>query len=492
MKKLTPRTLSRRRFLGTVGTTTAALTIVPNYVISGLGHKAPSDMINVAGIGIASQGSVDIQGIATPDIPIKPFTPEQLAGLSKSGQEYQAMVIKWNHESLKQSGEPKTVKLANIYALCDVDSNYAANTFAAYPKAKIYSDWRQMLEKEKSIDAVVIATPDHNHAPIAAAFIKEKKHVYLEKPMAKTIYECRKLAELAKQYKVVTQMGNQGHASDGTRRTVEWIQSGVIGDVREVNCFTSSPIWPQGNIPRPAGIKVPKNLNWDVWLGPAPEKPFNPELCHFAWRGLWDYGTGAIGDLGAHILDAVTWSLNLGLPIKIQATSTPYSSDYMPLAETVVYEFPDRFTPGIGYMPSVKVTWSDGGLLPPRPAALEQGRPIGAATYIGDKGIIMHESHGAMPELVPANPGFKGPDPWIPRTGNIYEDWIDAIKNGKKSSNDFSWSAKVTEIMLLTNIAIQAQKSNKILEYDGANMKITNLPEANSLLQYEYRKGWSL
>jgi len=492
MKKQTSKVLSRRSFLSTIGTTTAALTIVPNYVISGLGHKAPSDMINVAGIGISSQGSLDIQQIATPDVPIKPFTPAQLAGLSKSCQEYQAMVIEWEKATPVPPGGQKPVKLANIYALCDVDSSYAANTFAGYPKAKIYSDWRQMLEKEKSIDAVVIATPDHNHAPIAAAFIREKKHVYLEKPMAKTIYECRKLAELARQYDVVTQMGNQGHAEEGTRKTVEWIQSGVIGDVREVNCFTSSPIWPQGNIPRPAGVKIPKNLNWDVWLGPAPEKTFNPEVCHFAWRGLWDYGTGAIGDLGAHILDAVAWSLNLGLPTKIQATSTPYSSDYMPLAETVVYEFPDRYTPGIGYMPAVKVTWSDGGLQPPRPVTLEQGRQLGAATYIGDKGILMHESHGAMPELVPANPAFKGPDPWIARTANNYEDWINAIRNGKKSNNDFSWSSKVTEIMLLTNIAIQTQKSNKILEYDATNMKFTNLPEANSLFHYEYRKGWSL
>jgi predicted dehydrogenase len=492
MKNQTSRNLSRRSFLGTIGTTAAALTIVPNYVVSGLGHKPPSDMLNVACIGIANQGSGDIQQIATPDIPIKPFTPEQLGSLAKSARDYLSMVAQYMKSMPKQPGEPKIIKLANVYALCDVDSYYAANTFAGYPKAKIYSDWRQMLEKEKSIDAVVIATPDHNHAPIAAAFIKEKKHVYLEKPMAKTIYECRKLAELAKQYDVVTQMGNQGHSSEGTRKTVEWIQSGVIGDVREVNCFTSSPIWPQGNITRPLGVKVPKNLNWDVWLGPAPEKTFNPELCHFVWRGLWDYGTGAIGDLGAHILDAVAWSLNLGLPSKIQATSTPYSSDYMPQGESVVYEFPDRFTPGIGYMPAVKVTWNDGGLQPPRPETLEQGRPIGAATYIGDKGIIMHGSHGAMPELVPANTSFKGPDPWIPRTGNNFEDWINAIRNGKKSSNDFSWSSKVTEIMLLTDIAIQTKKSNKILEYDAANMKFTNLPEANSLFQYEYRKGWSL
>jgi predicted dehydrogenase len=484
--------LSRRSFLGTASMATAAFTIVPAHVLGGKGRTAPSDMVNVACIGIANQGNVDIQQIASPDIPIKPQTAAQLAGVSKSGQMYVSMVSQYMEQMAKEAGNQQPVKLANVYALCDVDSEYAAPVFAGYPKAKRYDDWRRMLDNEKSIDAVVIATPDHNHAPIAAAFMRAKKHVYVQKPLAKTIHECRTLARLAKEYNVVTQMGNQGHATEGTRQTVEWIQSGVIGQVREVHCHSGAAIWPQGDIARPPAAKVPKNLNWDVWLGPAPEKAFNPETCHFAWRGLWDYGTGIMGDLGAHILDAVMWSLNLGYPSRIQATSTAYNAEYLPLAQSVEYEFPDRYTPGIGYMSAVKVKWTDGGILPLRPAGLEPGRPVSAAMYIGDKGIIMHDSHGAMPELVPNDPGFKAPAPWIERTPNNYEDWIDAIRNGKKAHNDFSISAKLAEIMLLTNIATRVQDKNTVLEYDHENMKISNIPEANQYFHYEYRKGWTL
>lgn len=508
-KKKNPnsKNLSRRSFLGTTATAAAAFTILPRYVLGGPGYTAPSDIINVAGIGVGSQGGGDIQQICTPDVPIvrpqrnfngTPLTKEQLAAQEarmaemrkrnpppggQQGANTNAVV------QMGTAGGGKQIKLANIYALCDVDPDYAGHIIKGYPKAKLYNDWRELLDKEKSIDAVVIGTPDHNHAMIAAAFMRAKKHVYLEKPMAKTIFEVRKLAALAKETDVVTQMGNQGHATEGTRRTVEFIQSGVIGQVREVQLSTNRPMgfWPQGDLKRPEGMPVPKNLNYDVWLGPAPNKPYNPEALHFNWRGLWDYGTGAMGDMGAHIFDAPIWALNLGMPIKIQATSSPYSTDYMPLCEMVTYEFPAR-----GDMPAVKVTWCDGGLRPPRPEGLEAGRAMKDATYYGDKGIMTHGSHGAMPELIPGNANFKGPDAWLPRTGNIFEDWIGAIKDGKKSCNDFSISSKLTEIMLLTNIAVKHQKANITLEYDAANMKITNLPEANSLFQYEYRNGWSL
>jgi predicted dehydrogenase len=501
------KNLSRRSFIGT-SAAAAAFTIIPRYVLGGTGYTAPSDMINVAGIGVGSQGGGDIQQICTPDIPIvrpqrnsngTPITAEQLAaqqarmaerqnrpasaGGRPAGQGTDAAV------QMGAAGAGRKIALANIYALCDVDPNYAGHIFKGYPKAKIYSDWREMLDKEKSIDAVVIGTPDHNHAMIACAFMRAKKHVYLEKPMAKTIVECRKLAEVAKETGVVTQMGNQGHATEGTRKTVEWIQSGVIGPVRDVQLSTNRPMgfWPQGDMKRPAGIDVPSNLNYNVWLGPAPEKPYNPEALHFNWRGLWDYGTGAMGDMGAHIFDAPIWALNLGMPSKIQASSSPFSTDYMPLCEVVTYEFPAR-----GNMPAVKVTWCDGGLRPPRPGTLEAGRAMKDATYYGEKGIITHASHGAIPELIPADVNFKGPDAWLPRTGNIFEDWIGAIKDGKKSCNDFSISSKLTEIMLLTNIAVKHQRDNITLEYDAANMKITNLPAANSMFHYEYRTGWTL
>jgi predicted dehydrogenase len=500
--------LTRRSFLGKSAVAAAAFTIVPRQVLGGKGYTPPSDMLNVAGIGIGSQGGGDIQQICTPDVPIErpmrnfngtPMTKEQIAAQQARMQEmmkrFQAQQGKTgtvNTNAAVQMGAAnggKPIKLANIYAFCDVDTGYAGHIIKGYPKAKVYTDWRQLLEKEKSIDAVVIGTPDHNHAMIAAAFMRAKKNVYCEKPLAKTIYEVRKLAEIAKETGVVTQMGNQGHALEGTRRTIEWIQGGVIGLVREVQLSTNRPMgfWPQGDLKRPGEMPVPKTLNYDVWLGPAPFKPYNQDTLHFNWRGLWDYGTGAMGDMGAHIFDAPIWALNLGMPTKIQATSSPYSTDYMPLCETVTYEFPAR-----GYMPPVKVTWCDGGLRPPRPEGLEAGRPMKDATYIGDKGIITHGSHGAMPELIPGDPNFKGPDPWLPRTGNIFEDWIGAIKEGKKSSNDFSGAAKLTEIMLLTNIAVQHQMDDITLEYDSANMKITNLPAANSLFQYEYRKGWTL
>ena len=503
-KKPGKKNLSRRSFLGTTTAAAAAFTIIPRHVMGGKGYTAASDMINVAGIGVGSQGGGDIQQICSPDVPIvrpqrnmngTPMTAEQKAARDArfadmlkrnpppGGQSTNSIV------QMGAAGNGNPIKLANIYALCDVDPNYAGYIFKGYPKAKIYSDWREMLDKEKSIDAVVIGTPDHNHAIIAAAFMRAKKHVYVEKPLAKTIYEVRKLAEIARETGVVSQMGNQGHALEGTRRTVEWVQSGVIGLVREVQLSTNRPMgfWPQGDIKRPAGVPVPKDVNYDVWLGPAPEKPFNPEAFHFNWRGLWDYGTGAMGDMGAHIFDAPIWALNLGMPVRIQATSSPYSSDYMPLCEMITYEFPAR-----GYLPPVKVTWCDGGLRPPRPDQLEPKRAMKDATYYGDKGIMTHGSHGAMPELIPADPGFKGPDAWLTRTGNIFEDWIDAIKNNRKSCNDFSIAAKVTEIMLLTNIAVRCQLENITLEYDAPNMKFTNLDEANNYFQYEYRKGWSL
>ncbi len=497
-------TLTRRNFLGTTATAAAAFTIIPRYVMGGTGYTAPSDLINVAGIGVGSQGGGDIQQICSPDVPIvrpqrnsngTPMTKEQIAAQqarmaermnrsNAAGQQNTNAAVQ-----MGAAGSGKVIKLANIYALCDVDPNYSGHILKGYPKAKIYNDWREMLDKEKSIDAVVIGTPDHNHAIIASAFMRAKKHVYLEKPMAKTIVECRKLAEIAKETGVITQMGNQGHATEGTRKTVEWIQSGVIGLVRDVQLSTNRPVgvWPQGDMKRPDGVPVPDNVNYDVWLGPAPQKPFNPEAFHFNWRGLWDYGTGAMGDMGAHIFDAPIWALNLGMPVKIQATSSPYSTDYMPLCELVTYEFPAR-----GNMPAVKVTWCDGGLRPPRPGGLEAGRAMKDATYYGEKGIITHGSHGAIPELIPADKNFKGPDAWLPRTGNIFEDWIGAIKDGKKSCNDFSIASKLTEIMLLTNIAVKHQRDNITLEYDATNMKITNLPAANSMFHYEYRSGWTL
>ncbi len=496
-KNKTARNLSRRRFLGTVGTATAGLTIIPRHVMPGKGYLQPSDTINVAGIGIGARGASNLRGLCDPDEEIvrpqrtstgQPYSEEELAAMAARQAQRQQRGGQPPQQRTQPEREP--VRLANIYALCDVDTAFAAHVIKGYPKAKVYTDWRRMLDKEKSsIDAVMIGTPDHNHAPIAAAFMREKKHIYIEKPMCKTIYECRKLAEIAKEYDVVTQMGNQGHASEGARLINEWIQSGAIGLVREVHLSTNRPIWPQGDIPRPAGVPVPKSLDWDVWLGPAPEKPYHPEICHFNWRGLRDYGTGALGDMGAHIYDHPFWSLNLGRPTRIQASSSVFNNEFWPLAEMITYEFPAR-----GYMPPVKVTWFDGGLRAPRPAEMDPGARISSALYLGDKGVLMHGDYGSNPQLIPkkAMDEFVPPEPWLQRSPGIYAEWIDAIKNNKKSSTDFSYASKLVETMMLGNIAVLMANRNMTLEYDPDKMQFTNLPEANDLLQYEYRQGWTL
>jgi len=494
--------LSRRDFLGKTAAATAAFTIVPRHVLGGPGYTAPSDMVNLAGIGVGSQGGGDIQQIATPDVPIQRrqgfsgMLMQRYAGIQPQRGGFQRPARPAPREGVANTdapvqmgnaGQGESFKHANIYALCDVDSDYAGHIFAGYPKAKIYDDFRKMIDKEKEIDAVLIGTPDHLHAPIAAYAMNAGKHVYVEKPMAKTIHEVRFLRDLAKKTGLVTQMGNQGHNIEGTMQTVEWIQSGAIGWVREVHMWSNRPVWKQGYFDRPAGVPVPKNLNYDLWLGPAPEKPYNPETTHFAWRGLWDYGTGAMGDMGAHTFDAPIWALNLGMPTKIQATTTPFNSEFLPLSQTVTYEFPAR-----GAMPPVTVTWSDGGIKPARPAALEPDRRLREALYIGDKGLLQHGTHGAMPELIPEDPGFVAPEPWLDRPKSVYVDFIDAIKEGRKAANDFEISAKLTEIMLLTNIAVNSQQINKTLEYDAANMRITNLDEANDYFHYQYRDGWTL
>ncbi len=485
--------LSRRAFIGKTAAATAAFTIVPRHVLGGPGFTAPSDMVNVAGIGLGNQGGSDIQNIATPDVPIKRsgglpgLKFHRYPGVRPERTRSTGARRSDNPNQMGDAGGDKSFKHANIYALCDVDTEYAGHIIAGYPKAKVYDDFRKMIDKEKDLDAVVIGTPDHTHAVIASYAMNAGLNVFVEKPMAKTIHEVRFLRDLAKKTGVVTQMGNQGHNIEGTMQTVEWIQSGAIGNVTDVHMWSNRPVWAQGPLERPTGVDVPKNLNYDVWLGPAPEKPYSPETTHFAWRGLWDYGTGAMGDMGAHTFDAPIWALGLGMPTKIQATTSPYNTEYLPQAENVMYEFPAR-----GDKPPVKVTWSDGGIKPFRPAELEADRQLREALYIGDKGMLQHGTHGAMPELIPEDPGFVAPEKWLNRPSSVYVDFIEAIKEGRKAANDFEISSVLTEIMLLTNIAVASQQVNRTLEYDAENMRITNLEGANEYFHYEYRDGWKL
>ncbi len=449
--------ISRREFLGASATAAAGMMIIPRHVLGGPGTTAPSDKLNIGCVGVGGKGTSDIWSISS----------------------------------------------ENVVALCDVDDTHMADFLKhkrndpqhqpMYDKANKYRDFRIMLEKEKNLDAITVTTPDHTHAVIAMMAIKLGKHTFVQKPLTHTIKEARLLTKAAKEAKVVTQMGNQGHAGEGARLISEWIWDGAIGDVREAHVWTNRPIWPQG-IDAPKEIpSVPSTLDWNLWLGPAPFRPYHPALCHFVWRGWWDYGTGALGDMGAHLMDQPFWALKLGYPISVQASSTRYTKDSYPLAEVVTYEFPKR-----GKMPPVKLTWHDGGLMPPRPHDIEPGRMMGddggGVLFVGNKGNLVCSTYGRNPRIVPETKmqEYKRPEKTIPRSPGIHEEWVEAIKAGKKSTTDFTYSAVLTEAMLLANIAVLMQDKYTKLEWDGEKMEFTNLPEANRFLHKEYRQGWSL
>ncbi|MFZ1290649.1 MAG: hypothetical protein WAR79_11200, partial [Melioribacteraceae bacterium] len=330
---------------------------------------------------------------------------------------------------------------------------------------------------------------DHTHAIIAYSAITLGKHVYVQKPLTHTVYEARKLAQAVKEFNVVSQMGNQGHASDGARLINEWIAAGTIGDVHEVHTWTNRPIWPQG-IKKPEEIpSLPNYLDWNLWLGPAPYREYHPAYHPFSWRGWWDFGTGALGDMGAHILDQPFWALNLDFPDTVQATSSEFNEETFPVSSIVTWTFPEKD----GRAP-VKIVWYDGGLMPPRPEDLESGRKLGVCIYYGSDGKLMHDSYGESPRLIPetAMKNFDMPEKTLLRSPGIYEEWIQAIKNGTKSTTDFEYSAKLTETMLLGNIAIKLKEKNTILEYDGKKGQFTNLDEANELLTKKYPNGWEM
>lgn len=381
------------------------------------------------------------------------------------------------------------VSSEEIVALCDVDFARAAGTFRKYPNAKRYKDFRQMLiEMDDQIDAVTVSTPDHMHFAPAMMAVTMGKHVYVQKPLTHTIAEARALTIAARKHEVVTQMGNQGHAGEGTRLLREWVQAGAIGDVREVHFWTNRPIWPQG-IDRPEETEeAPATLDWNRWLGVAPERPYNKCYLPFNWRGWWDFGCGALGDMGCHIMDAAFWALDLRYPTSVEAVSSPVNDETAPSWSVVTYEFPAR-----GKMPPVKVTWSDGGKKPPRPKDLEEGRelPRGGQLLIGDKGTIMDTSdYCKSPRLIPeqAMKEFlpNRPEKTIPRVpgGDPYQEWIAACKGGPAPGSNIEHSGPLTEMVLIGNLAIRLGKR---IEWDGRRMVCTNVPEANELVRKNYR-----
>lgn len=399
-------------------------------------------------------------------------------------------------------------KLANVVAMCDVNDRRAAPYYKAVPQAKTFHDFRKMLdEMDRQIDAVTVATPDHNHAVISAAAIRRGKHVLCEKPLTHDVFEACTLRALALEYKVATQMGNQGHSGEGIRLICEWIWDGAIGTVREVHAWTTHAVWPQG-LERPKETPpVPETLDWDLWLGPAPYRPYHPAYAPTLWRGWWDFGTGGLGDMGCHNLDPVFWALKLGAPTSVEASCSifvptvtwdkPFNTESYPQASIVRYEFPERKE-----LPPVELTWYDGGLMPRRPAELEPGRQLGdklgGVIFVGDKGKLTCGSYGNSPRLIPElkMKDYKRPEPSIPRSVGHHKEWIEACKGGKPAGSNFDYAGPLTEMILLGNIAVRmslkTQEKGLRLAYDGPNLRITNLPEANEFVSRNYRDGWSL
>jgi predicted dehydrogenase len=383
----------------------------------------------------------------------------------------------------KGATDVKEVSTENIVALCDVDWSRARRVAQAFPDVPKFQDYRVMLrEMDERIDAVTVSTPDHMHYPIARMAIEMGKHVFVQKPLTHTVWEARQLAELARRHKVATQMGNQGQADEGVRVLCEYLWDGAIGPVREVHVWTNRPIWPQG-VERPGDtIAAPATLDWDLWLGVAPERPYSPIYHPFKWRGWHDFGTGALGDIGCHSFAPIHRALKLGAPTSVDATSSPLFKETFPVASIVRYAFPAR-----AGMPPVKLTWYDGGLKPERPEGLEDERSLGdgGTIYIGDKGIIYNGR--LLPESRMRD--YPQPPKSLPRSPGHYNEWLLACKGGEPAGSNFDLAGPQAETVLLGNIALLTRKK---LQWDAPNLCITNVPEANDLLRKTYREGWGV
>ncbi len=514
-----PKEFTRRKFLAGVATSSAAVALVPRHVL-GRGFTPPSDTLNIAGVGVGGMGRANLINLSSQNIVA---LCDVDWGYADQGFERLDTDIQNLQKRLDQPAPPPpaagqpSVEFDRAKAKARLDAMIELKT-KHLPKAKRYKDYREMLERQKDIDAVVVATADHMHAPIALAAMELGKHVYVQKPLTWSVDEARKLARRAKETKVATQMGNQGHSLDDARTAVEYIWAGAIGEIREIHIWTNRPLgfWPQG-VPRPEALKepadklqwngqgvnarlaaalagnfpVPDTLAWDLFLGAAaPNVEYHPIYHPFNWRGWVDWGVGAIGDMGAHLIDHSMWGLNLGLPTSVETVSTPFNGVSYPHATLTFYEFPAR-----GPLPPVKLTWYDGGLMPNKPEELgeEELKKEGGALLIGSKGKLLHETYGVRPRLLPKSlhDSFGKPPQKLPRIpGEAHEmNWVDAAKSKTEATCPFEYAAKLTEVMLLGVVALRAGRK---ISYDGVNMRVTNLPQANDYLRREYRQGWSV
>jgi predicted dehydrogenase len=462
--------INRRRFIYSSALAAGALATRLTPADAGVKLKSPNEKLNIGCIGVGGwRGVQDVAGLANLDA-----------------------------QSMPQE---------NIVALCDVDDNYMTAMSRHFPSAKTYRDYREMLDKEKSLDAVSVTIPDHQHGPAAMMAMALGKHVYCEKPLTHSVWEARQLTLAARKFGVVTQMGNQGHCMEGNRRLCEMIAAGAIGTVREVHCWTDRPVhveggpgWVQGHERPPGSDPAPANLDWNLWLGPAPTRPYVagwpedksvPVYCPHVWRGWWDFGCGAIGDMACHIMDGPFWALKLGPPTSVELVkSSKLMPEMAPWASVIKFEFPAR-----GDMPPCSLTWYDGGQRPPKPAELEAGQELddNGAMLIGDKGKIVAGTYGENPHFLPESRmvEYKWPAQTIPRVpkGSPHLDFIQACKGGTPPCSNFDVSGPFTEMALLGNVALRLGKK---ITWDPVNLKCPGTPEADAILHPTFREGWKV
>ncbi|MCX2678862.1 Gfo/Idh/MocA family oxidoreductase [Galbibacter sp. EGI 63066] len=470
--------MKRRDFIKNTAAAGGAFYIVPSHVLGGM-HIPPSDTLYIAGVGVGGRGGQVVK---------------DLVGTKK----------------------------VKFVALCDVDEKRAAETFKLHPKTKKYKDFRKVYEKHlNDIDAIMVATPDHNHATVAIPFMGAKKHAYVEKPLTHNIYEARLMAKVAKENGIVTQMGNQGSSSDGIRTTQEWIDAGVIGKVHKVDCWTNRPVWPQGLRNITEGEPVPETLDWNQWLGPAAFRPYNSAYLPFKWRGWWDFGTGALGDMGCHIMETPFKTLGLGYPTEAEAScTTVWSGDFVeadyseacPPSSVVRLKFETEVHG------EVELNWFDGGMMPNIPDELQEGETVGdsggGSVFYGEKGIMVTDTYSGNPRILNHYKDKVGtfPKQTLKRIKNGHTgNFVEACLNGTPTSSPFSYAGPLTESVLMGNLAIKAYQykvlkpgkkagdwapydypgRRKIL-WDGENMRVTNYKDANKWVKGNYREGWEL
>ena len=402
----------------------------------------------------------------------------------------------------RAAGDIQAVASENIVALCDVDATRAAGMFKRFPQAIQFRDYRQMLEKlDKQIDAVIVGTPDHHHFHASMAAIQRGKHVYCEKPLTHSVWEARELTSAARQAGVATQMGNQAQASEQTRVVQEFVLDNAIGQIREAHIWTDRPsrglfdeYWAQG-VTRPADQPaVPKTLDWDLWLGPAPERPYHSAYLPFKWRGWWDFGTGALGDIACHYFDPVFRALRLGAPMSVEASSTRVNQETYPVGSMITYRFPAR-----DQMEPLTLVWYDGGLRPPRPAALQPGDVMGTngLLLVGDDDAVLMSDWNQW-KIYPQERAkqYGQPPKRLPRSAGHHAEWLAACKGGPPAGSNFDWAGPMTETVLLGNVALRSQLRNDLtrlaLSWDAENLKFTNHPNANQFLRRAYRSGWEI